>query len=530
MALRGKDVLDVGSGSFLLPGYVDDEVAPEEISTSVRYVGVDPIPPFETPRFPLVVATGEQLPFRNDSFDAVVLATSLDHALDVEATLHEVGRVLRADGDVYVWAMLVEDEARFGADLGAGSFARTHGSGERPDDPVGEHLELRAAYADRVEAVEKNASTFESTLVDAYHFRHLDRASLLTALSRANLSLAEERTYSSELGGIHSFLRLAPGARPSPQGRLSSVRIAQREVTERAASVAERAPGVARVLVALTRLALVGSSLAHAAVSTRRRAAAGSRILMLTISSVEHDPRVNKVARTLADHGYEVDILAPTSGDREAERDIASGVRYVFVPRVWLWRLYLVYQEEFRRAGLDRRFDYVHANDLTTLTVGWVLARTSGRPADLRRARAVDRERAARRRGVGAHVERTRFVARLWERFLLRRVDLLVTVGPSIVRGVRAPRTARSGRPLLVPNYPVARAPRRPEPPLTSIRKQCGLTASTASSRSTWAASRPLRNIESVIEAHRQLPEHHVFVVMGPGLEDYGEQLASRGS
>ena len=166
--------------------------------------------------------------------------------------------------------------------------------GERPDDPVGEHLELRAAYADRVEAVEKNASTFESTLVDAYHFRHLDRASLLTALSRANLSLAEERTYSSELGGIHSFLRLAPGARPSPQGRLSSVRIAQREVTERAASVAERAPGVARVLVALTRLALVGSSLAHAAVSTRRRAAAVSRILMLTISSVEHDPRVKK--------------------------------------------------------------------------------------------------------------------------------------------------------------------------------------------------------------------------------------------
>lgn len=244
---------------------------------------------------------------------------------------------------------------------------------------------------------------------------------------------------------------------------------------------------------------------------------------MLTISDVDRDPRVDKVSRSLSSNGFEVVVLAPTD-DGPEERDVAPGLRHVRVRREWLWRFFVVYQDEFRREGLRREYDFVHANDLTTLTVAWVLARVRGARLiyDAHELWTDNVQPVAD--GWVPMSEVTRIVATAWERFLLRSVDLIVTVSPSIA----AELARRSGRePLLVPNYP-SLALRDVAQRERSLREECGVSESQFLTLYMGGIN-PLRNIENVIRAHRHLPEHYVFAVRGPGIDVYGpdyEELA----
>jgi glycosyltransferase involved in cell wall biosynthesis len=272
---------------------------------------------------------------------------------------------------------------------------------------------------------------------------------------------------------------------------------------------------IRKAIVGVRRLATVAPWLVRAAASRRPARPKGNRILMLTISSIEYDPRVNKVAMSLAERGYEVEILAPARDAHGAEREVVPGVRYVLVPRRWLWRFFLVYQEEFRRAALGRTFDYVHANDLTTLTVGWVLARTRGVPLVYDAHELWTENVQPGRRGWAPMSPPVHFAADRWERYLLRSVDLLVTVGPSIADEFRR-RNGRERPPLLLPNYP-SLALLAAKPSVPSIREACGLDDGHFVTLYLGGVN-ALRNIETVIRAHRRLPENHVFVVRGPGV------------
>ena len=91
-ALEGR-VLDVGCGPGQRPGYVADDV---------ELVGIDPFEP-EDPDFYYLKAICEYLPFKDDSFDAVVFGTSYDHVLDVQQSLAECKRVLKPGGRALLW-------------------------------------------------------------------------------------------------------------------------------------------------------------------------------------------------------------------------------------------------------------------------------------------------------------------------------------------------------------------------------------------------------------------------------------------
>ena len=258
-----------------------------------------------------------------------------------------------------------------------------------------------------------------------------------------------------------------------------------------------------------------------AAASPSRPSAIGSRILMLTISSIDHDPRPNKVARSLVAAGFEVDIIAPAVESQASEYEVEPGIRYVRIPAASPTKVFVVYQEEFLHAALTRDFEYIHANDLTTLTVAWIVARLRRVPL-IYDAHELWTENVELKGGDWVPMSRnTRVVAGAWERFLLRSVDLLVTVGPSIVQefarsdGLRRP-------PLLLANYPSLELLRPPPPPV-SIREACGLSEAHFVTLYMGGVN-PLRNIETVIEAHRHLPEDHVFVIMGPGVEIYRDE------
>ena len=64
LGMQGLDVLDVGSGSNAVPGYIEED--------RVRsFVAVDPLSPSGRPPMNLVRAMAEYLPFEDESFDLV---------------------------------------------------------------------------------------------------------------------------------------------------------------------------------------------------------------------------------------------------------------------------------------------------------------------------------------------------------------------------------------------------------------------------------------------------------------------------
>jgi glycosyltransferase involved in cell wall biosynthesis len=113
-----------------------------------------------------------------------------------------------------------------------------------------------------------------------------------------------------------------------------------------------------------------------------------------------------------------------------------------------------------------------------------------------------------------------RRLASVWEGRWLRYVDILITVGPSLVREFER-RYQLKRPPLFLPNYPSLALLDRPKQ--VSIRTACGL-GDDAFVTLYMGGVNPLRNIEGVVRAHRHLPENHVFVVMGPGVDYYEDE------
>lgn len=93
---RGK-ILDVGCGVLELPGYLDFEE-----KGGFEFYGIDPI---DNKSFRGIRITGcaEFMPFFDNSLDAVIFATSLDHICSIERTIHETHRVLSEGSKVFVW-------------------------------------------------------------------------------------------------------------------------------------------------------------------------------------------------------------------------------------------------------------------------------------------------------------------------------------------------------------------------------------------------------------------------------------------
>lgn len=89
---RNSRVLDLGSG----PGSFDADTFP------FLTVRLDSDLPRPLPRGCFVLASAAALPFRENTFDALICNHSLEHFADLDAALSEIGRTVRRDGAVYV--------------------------------------------------------------------------------------------------------------------------------------------------------------------------------------------------------------------------------------------------------------------------------------------------------------------------------------------------------------------------------------------------------------------------------------------
>lgn len=93
---KGK-LLDIGCGVMEMPGYLDfDDTSPFE------FFGLDPIDD-KSFRGMRVVSCSEFTPFPDETFDAVIFGTSLDHVCSLEQTLAESYRILGKSGKILIW-------------------------------------------------------------------------------------------------------------------------------------------------------------------------------------------------------------------------------------------------------------------------------------------------------------------------------------------------------------------------------------------------------------------------------------------
>lgn len=92
-------VLEVGCG----PGSISDH-----LSVSVEYYGLDPLPAKQSVSFPFVVGVAEFLPFRDDTFDFLIVRSALDHFCYLDRYFAEAKRILRPDGKLFVEQVIHE--------------------------------------------------------------------------------------------------------------------------------------------------------------------------------------------------------------------------------------------------------------------------------------------------------------------------------------------------------------------------------------------------------------------------------------
>jgi glycosyltransferase involved in cell wall biosynthesis len=283
-----------------------------------------------------------------------------------------------------------------------------------------------------------------------------------------------------------------------------------------------------RLLRQISKLLFVARLFVSAFLCPRQRATEhGKHILMLTISDIDVDPRINKVARKLAGNGYDIDIMCYQNWariTRVLEEPVHPGVQYIRVPREEKWQgsrwlFHFWFQEEFRRAALQRTYDYVHANDLTTLLVSWLLARARGVPLVYDAHEMWSENVIYDGHNWVPMPFWVRRLAQYYESFLVRYVDRLITVSPSIHAELQR-RYKLSQPPSLLANYPELALMHGKQRVLPSIRILCGLTDDHFVTLYLGGVN-PLRNIENVIKAHQFLPKECVFVIRGPGVDYY---------
>lgn len=95
-------LLDIGCGPQAVPYYLRNY--------PIEYIyGIDPLPPFEEHPFKFAQNIAEFIPYKDESFEYIISATSLDHVLLLDKALDEMYRVLKQDGVLLIWASTGEN-------------------------------------------------------------------------------------------------------------------------------------------------------------------------------------------------------------------------------------------------------------------------------------------------------------------------------------------------------------------------------------------------------------------------------------
>lgn len=262
-------------------------------------------------------------------------------------------------------------------------------------------------------------------------------------------------------------------------------------------------------------------------------------VVMLVVSNVRVDPRVQKAARAAVDKGFRVTVVAPSHPEAlPAPVDLSwgPGIEFAF-PRIatpalinhhypWL------FDPDFYRFCLRYRNVLLHCHDVNTALMGLRLARETGSVciADFHEWFSENVQWSPWRKTYVPNGWFKRAVMRRAEKVCMRDAGEMITVCDGIARQLEQLQPRE--RVHVVRNIPDLSAPAGESGAVPDVRRAIG--ASEGDFVLLWQGGvGPSRMLEPVIEALARVPGT-VFAVRGPGLEDgsfyrgYYEELAAR--
>jgi glycosyltransferase involved in cell wall biosynthesis len=258
------------------------------------------------------------------------------------------------------------------------------------------------------------------------------------------------------------------------------------------------------------------------------RNAAGHHIVMLVVSDLRVDPRVEREARALASAGYAVTVICPdpTQG-HEPDLEIDWGARITFELLHWSSGSFVMYRpgyvagQLFARAMNHQPLAF-HAHDLTTAYAARAAARITGAHlvVDFHEwfSENVRWNRKWQRWEPYGHDWRGEL--QVVERLCLAEASEVITVCDSIADAMAA-ELGNGRRPVVIRNVPQLNAiPTRDYVPLKQqfgLPDECFVLLYQGGTGTT-------RLLEPVIEALAMAPRC-TLVIRGPSLDSYGEDF-----
>jgi glycosyltransferase involved in cell wall biosynthesis len=239
-------------------------------------------------------------------------------------------------------------------------------------------------------------------------------------------------------------------------------------------------------------------------------------VLMLLTNAYDPDPRVRQEALTLISMGCRVKLLAWDRDQKSAGLQVMEGVE---VERVHLASSHgrgtmqiffyvALYMHMFWRASRIP-FDVVHCHDLDTLPLGFVLGKLKRKPI------VYDSHESFMDMLEGSINPGLRRVLMGFENFLIRRVDLLITVGEKL-RQFFVDRGAR--RTAVVGNWKILADYERTDEQNLVMRGSLGIPADAIV---VTCITQLLQNrmIEELVEAIKPFPDVYAIIAGKGSLE-----------
>jgi glycosyltransferase involved in cell wall biosynthesis len=254
------------------------------------------------------------------------------------------------------------------------------------------------------------------------------------------------------------------------------------------------------------------------------------KIVMLVVTVLTQDSRVERAARVLAANGFDVTIICPAwwrahTGD-QVKPAWGPGIQFRFLPqRTSRFAHYFPYVFSFAmlRAALREESWAYHAHDLTTAFLGLIAAALKhvACVCDFHEWYAENVTYHERSQSYKSHPPLKRRLFAALEHLTLHTATAVITVSESI--GESLEKRYRAPKPVhIIRNIPFIRHRERvpTEPEYEDLHMTLGIAADTLIILYQGGLG-PSRNLEPVIKAMASVPRA-VLILRGPGHDVYG--------
>jgi ubiquinone/menaquinone biosynthesis C-methylase UbiE len=164
--VEGQTVLDVGSGTDYLPGYINNQYIKQ-------YVALDPLPAYQEIPYIKIQGWAEMMPFSDNVFDAIVIGTSLDHFICLRSSLSEINRILKIQGSLFLWGGWFIDDTHFKNLPPYQLFKREKVGKISRQDSLKKYMEDKSSLDAKYNNIDELEKKYSQYLVDKWHFRHI---------------------------------------------------------------------------------------------------------------------------------------------------------------------------------------------------------------------------------------------------------------------------------------------------------------------------------------------------------------------